>query len=934
MKKIYTLFICALVGLNSIGQTANLGNPVSWNLKGIQIKNADVHTMPGFDLSLVEAEDEINDALKDKPWRFGYKYSSNFNLENSGVWTSLPNGNRIWKIEIIAQDAITMNLIFENFYLPNGAHLYLYDKEKTNKVGAYTSRNNNSEMILGTELVHGEHLVVEYFEPASVAGQGHFTIANVVHGYRTLTAVQKDLTKAFESSGNCNVDVNCPLGTGWEDQIHSVAMIVVSGNGICTGALINNTCDDGTPYFLTADHCVGGSTASWAFRFNWESPPGTEICAAVGTSVNPGPPYDQTMNGATTLYTSAGSDVALLQITNMTLTDAQNWGCFYAGWDNTDALTVTQATGVHHPSGDLKKICRENQAPTHNTAAGAQVWWIADWDNGVTEPGSSGSPLFDQNGRIIGQLYGGLAACSGTNDNGQYDYYGRFGVSWPGLAPFLAPGACGTATTNDGFNPNQPTLADDSGISGIASPTGNYCDNNFDPVVTLKNYGSNTLTSATINYDIDGGTNNTFSWTGTLASGASVSVALPNMTTAAGAHTFNAYTTLPNGVADSNPLNDDWLSGYTATIGGQAVTLTINTDCWGYETAWQIVDVGMSVVEEGGNLSIIPGGGQSGGAGDPGAYGSQATIVENFCLALGCYDLIIYDDYGDGLDGVSSGCAVDGDYSLTDASMNVLASLQTVNFGDSETTNFCLNPPCAGSVSSSSSALLCNADCNSTITINATGGTLPYTYDIGSGAQASNIFTGMCAGNYTVVVEDGDNCAQNVSVTITQPAAISGSTVITNELLGNDGAINLTAGGGTGTLTYAWTGPSGFTASTEDITGLTEGVYSVTITDANGCTTTINNIQVTSSVDINEVPQFEISVYPNPSSGVFTIQLDGFSNESLAIEIFDVSGRVVFSYSVTTDTKFQLDLSSFAKGTYQLQLVAGENKIVKRIVLL
>src|SRR5690606_20895427 len=151
---------------------------------------------------------------------------------------------------------------------------------------------------------------------------------NVIHGYRSLDRVQGDLTKALNSSGDCNIDVHCPLGVGWEDQIRSVAMIVVSGNGICTGALINNTCNDGTPYFLTADHCVGGSTANWAFRFNWASPPGTESCATTANSTDPGPPYDQTANGATVLVSGGQADHALLQITNMTITDAQNWNLF------------------------------------------------------------------------------------------------------------------------------------------------------------------------------------------------------------------------------------------------------------------------------------------------------------------------------------------------------------------------------------------------------------------------------------------------------------------------------------------------------------------------------------------------------------------------------------------------------------------------------
>lgn len=130
----------------------------------------------------------------------------------------------------------------------------------------------------------------------------------------------------------------------------------------------------------------------------------------------------------------------------------------------------------------------------------------------------------------------------------------------------------------------------------------------LDPEVTIHNYGANNLTSATINYNIDGGTNNTFSWTGTLAPGASTTVTLSSMTATSGAHTFNAYTTIPNGTADTNPANDDASSSFNTTIGGELITLTLNTDCWGYETAWQIFDAGNNVVFEGGNLSVIPGG--------------------------------------------------------------------------------------------------------------------------------------------------------------------------------------------------------------------------------------------------------------------------------------------------------------------------------------
>lgn len=469
------LFICALTLASSttIAQTTNLGGPLGWKSTA-KIDQIDSKKLHGFDMNVVAAEDAINDLDKSIPWRFGYKYTTNYSLLNAGTWENLADGGRVWRLSLVSEGAITMNLLLENVHIPAGASLYLYDDAKTNRVGAYTYRNNRADGLLGTELMHGDHMIVEYYEPANVVGQGSLTIANVIHGYRTLTHIQNDLTKSLNSSGNCNIDVNCPLGDTWQNQISSVAMIVVGGGGICTGALINNTCNDGTPYFLTANHCLGGSTGNWVFRFNWEVAPGdaTLSCAtttSTANSYNLASAYDQSGNGATLLENSGSSDFALMEIDNMDVSDAIAWGAYYAGWDNSDVeSTVTKVIGVHHPSGDIKKICEANENGTannisHSFQGGASVWFMDAWDQGVTEPGSSGSPLFDQVGRIIGQLYGGAAACNGTVDNGQYDFYGRFGVSWDlGASTVLAPAACGAEPTiNNGFDPNPATSSID-----------------------------------------------------------------------------------------------------------------------------------------------------------------------------------------------------------------------------------------------------------------------------------------------------------------------------------------------------------------------------------------------------------------------------------------------------------------------------------------
>ena len=996
MKKIIIPFILICFTFSINCQTINLGNPLFWKGK-LNIQNIPQKTMSGFNQSSVDQEDNINDALKDRPWRFGYKYDVNYNLKNSGSWNILPNGDKIWQLVIECQGALTVNLLFENYYLPKGAYLYLYDIDQTNRVGAYTFSNNRTDGELGSELVHGEKIIVEYVEPAYVKESGRFTISSIIHGYRTLAPIEKNLVRALNSSGDCNIDVNCPLGNGWDSEIRSVAMIVVGGSGICTGALVNNTCNDGSTYFLTANHCLGGSTGSWAFRFNWESPPGTESCATTIGSVDPGPPYDQTANGATILVNSAASDFALLEIDNMTLTNAQNWNCYYAGWDASDLTTVTQATGIHHPSGDVKKICRENDAPYHSNNGGAATWYITQWEQGVTEPGSSGSPLFDQNHRIIGQLYGGAAACSGTVDNNQYDYYGRVGVSWNnGLDTYLAPTSCGVSTlTDDGWDPNTPTLPDDAGISIVNSPQGPYCVDNFDPEITLRNYGTNNLTTASIIYDIDGTTNYSYSWTGNLAPGGTEIITLPNMVSAAGSHTFNTYTFLPNGNTDSNPLNDAASANYSATVGGQDILLEINTDCWGSELTWTIEDINSNVLASGGPYSDISGG---------------EYVAESLCLAVDCYDFIINDSYGDGMFGSQWGsCSVDGDYTITHLnSGTVLGSTLASNadYGNQEINNFCVSLPCSWSVNyttledtcygdndgqilvnvnngtgqydydigngpqnsgnffnltqgnysifvsdsnctSSIQAVLngpdliqgdffntdasCNEISDGIMSVVGSGGNGNYTYDFGSGFSTSGILNDLAAGSYSVLIQDGSGCIANVSGSINEPLLINTFTFVKDEIFGLDGEINITVSGGVPPYIYFWTGPSAYSSTNEDIGGLISGNYTLTITDYNGCVST-ETILVNSVVGKQNTLKEIFQVFPNPSEGIFIISHSLGINDEIKCSVFDIAGRQVLYKEFISSNDLLIDLSDKLAGTYLLKIIVNEVQYQKRIV--
>ena len=395
----------------------------------------------------------------------------------------------------MAQQALSLNLIFDQFYLPEGCELYLIHPRTKEFVGAYTSMNNNATQELGTELINGSELIVQVFIPTHVVDRPMLRIGTITHGYRSLGDYAKKQAKDLNDSGDCNIDVNCPLGDGWEEQIRAVALIIANGNAACTGSLINNTRQDGTPYFLTANHC-GTNVTNWVFRFNWESP--APSCA---TTANSGPDNDfDSMNGASLIANNSGSDFSLVRFNNEIPLD---YNVFFAGWDKTDVMNGP-STGIHHPSGDIKKICRENETVYTRTIDfngnnNTKIWQIDNWDQGVTEPGSSGSPLFNQNGQIIGQLAGGSAACNGTNDNNEEDWYGRFAASWDdGSAPnqrlrdWLDP-INANVDTLPGYDPKKSNLNVDLRMISVLGINTTNCEatitGNLSPIAVGANQG-------------------------------------------------------------------------------------------------------------------------------------------------------------------------------------------------------------------------------------------------------------------------------------------------------------------------------------------------------------------------------------------------------------------------------------------------------------
>ena len=219
-----------------------------------------IHVMEYVDVNSLKAEDAIVDKHKDRPWRFGENIYVDIDIKENSVETSFDNG-KVYRMAIKSEGAVSINLTFDNFHLPKGADLFVYTKDQREIIGAFTEANNQADKYFSTTLLFADEIILEYYEPNNADFQGTLHLNRVTHGYRSAN----EYLKSFGQAGACQVNVACSTGTGWDDQIKSVCMLVVGGKGFCSGALINNTANDGKPYILTANHCYKSDYGSWIF---------------------------------------------------------------------------------------------------------------------------------------------------------------------------------------------------------------------------------------------------------------------------------------------------------------------------------------------------------------------------------------------------------------------------------------------------------------------------------------------------------------------------------------------------------------------------------------------------------------------------------------------------------------------------------------------
>ncbi len=409
----------------------------------------------------------FNNTLTNGAERFPLKAGITLPLDGKaivkkGKWSRVAPGHFVWRVALQVPSAVALNIYFTGFNLGTGDKLFIYSADTKYVLGAFTQLNNAQWFATG--LVDNAKLIVEF---------------NTVKKTETLPFVFSEIgvigrgERGFGEAGSCEVPVNCEEGQNWQHQKRGVARILVkraSSLFWCTGSLINNTANDGKPYFLTANHCGQGATAEdynqWLFDFDFESPD----CSRPASE-----PEKHTFTGAKLVangYTprSANSDFKLLLL-NEQIPD--EYHMFFNGWDRSGNVPQ-QGVVIHHPSGDIKFISTYTQPAISSFYYGAEnsngpfwkVYWSETTDgHGVTEGGSSGSPLFNEEGYIVGALTGGNASCS---NNTEPDYFGKLSQSWDQngtqdfhqLKPWLDPGNTGATKWEGYFKGDNVIMAD------------------------------------------------------------------------------------------------------------------------------------------------------------------------------------------------------------------------------------------------------------------------------------------------------------------------------------------------------------------------------------------------------------------------------------------------------------------------------------------
>jgi hypothetical protein len=480
-RVLYSLLFIAGFNLSLCGQLSHGGKPV-------RIDPLIMQNVPVIDIPIHLTEKSFSGTADEDPVNlkhlyFARNYSIHADPQTNGKWIIDPGKNKIWLLGIRSHDSYSIGLILSRFHLQGEARIFVYSEDHRYIAGAFTKENNNFSGILPVSHIPGNCMYIQLEVPSNQADYGELMIGEAAASFLPVFADEQLKDGRYGFSGSCNIDINCEEGADWQDLKRSVCRIVTNGNKYCSGTLINTANSSREPYVLTAAHCIGsqGEANKSIFYFNYESP----------TCDGPDGSISHQISGATliatgdTLGESLNKDSLDFTLVKLNVSPPDSFMVYYAGW-NRSLLPPEETVTIHHPLGDVKKISFDfdppqtsyHYIPYYPEYVIYSHWRILEWNLGTTENGSSGSPLFDQDKRLIGLLTGGLADCESPVN----DYFTKLNYAWNyykqpsnNLHSWLDPLNSGTYTV-DGLDWNASVdLLETETLKVFPTPgTGNY----------------------------------------------------------------------------------------------------------------------------------------------------------------------------------------------------------------------------------------------------------------------------------------------------------------------------------------------------------------------------------------------------------------------------------------------------------------------------